>query len=125
MSLTKERKIHTERVVKESWASAAVKGAVTEIQPGRRRGIFCDVKEVYAAKGEEIGSPWSIPKTNLLLQQYIDLWISAKHTDQVRDVPTILFAPLKIWIFSSLTYFFLYFPFTFTVFQGRRLLVLF
>lgn len=87
--------------------------------------FFCDVKEVCAAKGEEIGSPWSIPKTTLLLQQCIDLWISAKHTDQVRDVPTILFAPLKVWIFSYLTCFFLYFPFTFNVFLGRRMLVLF
>lgn len=75
--------------------------------------FFCDMKEVYAAKGEEIGSPWSIPKTTLLLQQCIDLWISAKHTDQVRDVPTILFAPLKVWIFSSLTYFFSFSLFSF------------
>lgn len=96
MSLTKERKIHTKKVVKQSWASATVKGAGTQIQPGRRRGIFCDVKEVHVAKGEEIGSPWSIPKTILLLQQCIDLWISAKHTGQVKDVPTILFNPLKV-----------------------------
>lgn len=87
--------------------------------------FFCDVKEVCVAKGEEIGSPWSIPMTTLLLQQCIDLWISAKYTDQVRDVLTILFAPLKVWIFSYLTYFFLYFPFTSAVFQGRRMLVLF
>lgn len=44
-------------VVKQLWASAALKGADTQMQPGRRRGIFCDVKEVYIAKGEETGSP--------------------------------------------------------------------
>lgn len=82
------------------------------------------MKEVHVAKGEEIRSPWSIPKTILSLQRCIDLWISAKHTDQVRDVPTILFNPLKVWIFSSLAYFFLHLLFTFSGFQGRRGLVL-
>lgn len=77
---------------------------------------MCDVKEVHVAKGEEIGSSWAIPKTILWLQRCIDLWISAKHTDQVRDVPTILFNPLKVWIFSFLGYFFLHLPFTFSGF---------
>lgn len=85
--------------------------------------FFCDVKEVRAAKGEEIGSSWSIPKTTLLLQQCIDLWISAKHTDQVRDVPTILFAPLKVWIFSFHLLFSL-FPFHFYCVSGQEAVIL-
>lgn len=123
MSLTRQRKIHTKKVVKESCTNATVKGASTQLQTGRRRSIFCDVKEVHVAKGEEVGSP-SIPKTLLLLQQCIDLCISAKHTDQVRDIPTILFNHLKVWMFSSLAYFFLHLSFTFSGFQSRSGLVL-
>jgi len=106
------------------WASTAVKGADTQIQPGRRRGIFCDVKEVLVAKGEEKGSPWIVPKTILSLQQCIDLWMSAKHTDQVRDVPMIPFNPLNYGFFSSFVCFLFHLSLTISGFHGRRALLL-
>lgn len=106
------------------WASTSVKGADTLIQPGRRRGIFCDVEEALVAKGEEIGSPWIVPKTILSLQWCIDLWMSAKHTDQVRDVPMIPFNPLNYGFFSSFVCFPLRLFFSISGSQARSALML-